>query len=268
MNSLERIVATVKFENTDRVPVIAQVFGHAAALSGVSLDEYVRDGEMLARCQLSSLQKYGYDAVFSVMDVNVETEAVGSVLKYLKNQYPVIERYAVSCEGDWSALSLPDPHKAGRMPEMLKALGILRREIRSEAMVVGCVVGPFTLTAQLLGLETALYLAIDNSPRLERLMDFATEVIIGFGLAQLQSGAHLPIVFDPSASPAVVPPNFFREFELPRLRRVFQAFMAAGAAANWLHVAGPVKPILPYYTKAGGPYCKFRLLCERRRGGK
>ncbi len=251
MNSLERIVATVKFKNADRVPVIAQVFGHAAAVAGISLDEYVRDGEMLARCQLNALHRYGYDAVFSVMDVNVETEAAGSVLQYRKNRYPVIERYALSREGDWNALSLPDPHKAGRMPEMLKALGILRREIRDEAMVVGCVVGPFTLTTQLLGVETALYLAIDDSPRLERLMDFATEVIIGFGLAQLQSGAHLPIVFDPSASPAVIPPNFFREFELPRLQRVFQAFTAAGAVANWLHIAGPVRSILPYYPKAG-----------------
>jgi uroporphyrinogen decarboxylase len=257
MNSLERIVAAVKFEKADRVPVIAQVFGHAAAVAGVSVDEYVRDGEILARCQLNALQQYGYDAVFSVMDVNVETEAAGSVLQYRKNHYPVIERYALSRESDCNALPVPDPRTAGRMPEMLKALGILRRELRNEAMVVGCVVGPFTLTTQLLGAETALYLAIDDSPRLERFMDFATEVIICFGLAQLESGAHLPIVFDPSASPAFIPPNFFREFELPRLQRVFRAFTAAGAVANWLHVAGPVRPILPYYPKAGVHIANF-----------
>ena len=38
MNSLERVSAAVNFRQTDRVPVIAQVFGHAAMLSGVSLD--------------------------------------------------------------------------------------------------------------------------------------------------------------------------------------------------------------------------------------
>ena len=87
MNSLERVVAAVEFRDTDRVPVIAQVFGHAAALAGVSLDEYVRDGKTLAACQMKALTQYGYDAVFSVMDVSVETEAVGSVLRYRKNQY-------------------------------------------------------------------------------------------------------------------------------------------------------------------------------------
>jgi uroporphyrinogen decarboxylase len=129
----------------------------------------------------------------------------------------VIEHYAVSPERSWDALVLPDPKRAGRMPEMLKALSIPRREIGNEVLVVGCVTGPFTLTTQLLGMETALNMAIDDTPRLEQIMDFSTEVIICFGLAQIRCGAHMPIVFNPSASPAVVPPQFFREFELPRL---------------------------------------------------
>ncbi|MGA2191882.1 MAG: uroporphyrinogen decarboxylase family protein [Nitrospirota bacterium] len=257
MNSLERVAAAINFQETDRVPVIAQVFGHAASLAGVSLDDYVQDGETLARCQLHALKEYGYDAVFSVMDVSVETEAAGSVLRYLRDQYPVVEKYALSTDGDWDELPIPDPLKAGRMPEMLKALRILRREIGDRTLVVGCVMGPFTLTTQLLGMETALYLAIDDPSRLERLMDFATETVIRFGRAQLQAGAHLPIVFNPSASPVVIPPQFFREFELPRLKRVFQAFMGSGAVANWLHIAGPVGPVLPYYPTAGVHIANF-----------
>ena len=251
MNSLERIAAAVKFQDVDRVPVIAQVFAHAASLANVSVDDYVRDGETLAQCQLKALRHYGYDAVFATMDVNVETEAVGSIVQHRKNQYPIIERYALSRNEDWNALAIPDPQRAGRMPEILKALAILKGELRNETLIVGCVLGPFTLATQLLGIEAALNLAIDDVSRIERLMDFATEVIICFGRAQLQAGAHLPIVFDPSASPAVIPPQFFREFELPRLKRVFQAFGEAGAFANWLHIAGPARPILPYYPKAG-----------------
>jgi uroporphyrinogen decarboxylase len=261
VNSLQRIAATIRFQETDRVPVIAQVFGHAARVAGVPLDDYVRDGETLAHCQLKALHQYRYDAVFSVMDVNVETEAVGSVLRYPENQYSVIEQYALSggmSQGaEWDRLAVPDPLHDGRMPEILKALTILRDELRDEVAVIGCVLGPFTLAAQLLGLEPTLYLAVDDPPRLALLMDFATEVVIRFGLAQLRAGAHLPMVFDPSASPAVIPPSFFREFELPRLQRVFQAFSQAGALANWLHVAGPVAPILPYYAKAGVDIANF-----------
>lgn len=257
MNSLERILATARFQEADRLPVIAQVFGHAATIAGVPLRDYVSDGGTLARCQLEALDRYRYDAVFAVMDANVETEAAGSVLQYSPNQYPVIKKHALTPDASWDRMAIPDPKQACRMPEVLKALCLLRKELGNAVAVVGCILGPFTLATQLLGLERTLYLAIDNSSRLAQLMDFATEVVIRFGLAQLEAGAHLVMVFDPSASPAVVPPNFFREFELPRLQRVFQALSRAGTAANWLHIAGPAASILPYYISAGVDIANF-----------
>jgi uroporphyrinogen decarboxylase len=257
VNSLERVVAAVRMQPVDRVPVIAQVFAHAAVAGGVAIEDYVRDGETLARCQLDALRKYGYDAVFSVMGTSVETEALGSVLHYAEDWYPSVESYALSPQGDWSGLCVPDPHRSGRMPEMLRALGILRRELQDEVPVIGCILGPFTLAGQLLGLENALYLAADSPGRLEQLLDFSTGALIRFGRAQIEAGAHLPMVFDPAASPAVIPPAFFREFELPRLRRLFQALKEAGAIANWLHIAGPAAGILPYYAGAGVDIANF-----------
>ena len=84
MNSLERIKAALGFEKPDRVPVIAQVFGHAAVLAGVCLREYLRDGEVLAGCQIKALQRYGYDAVFALMDTSVETEADRLSRRYVR----------------------------------------------------------------------------------------------------------------------------------------------------------------------------------------
>jgi len=257
MNSIERIVSTLKFEKPDRVPVIAQVFGHAAAVAGMNLGEYIRDGEMLARGQIRALDRYGYDAVFALMDTYVETEAVGSVLTYFNNKYPIVKSYALSQDTDPDNLTFPDPYQDGRMPELLKAAGILREEAGDEVLVVGCVLGPLTVTTQLLGIEKALYLAIDEPERFSRILDFATEVVIQFGKAQLDAGVHLPVVFDPSASPVVIPPLFFYEYELPRLTRLFSSLSEHGAAANWLHIAGPADPILPYYPEAGVNIANF-----------
>ncbi len=264
MNSLERVVAAVRFEEPDRVPVIPQVFGHAGVMAGVPIDEYVRDGGLIAACQMKILETYGHDAVFSVMDANVETEALGSDLDYRKGQYPVVRNYAVTKDRaghiDFGAIfgkGAPDPERAGRMPEMLKALRIMRRELRDEVLVVGCVTGPLTLASQLLGPEETLYLAIDDPAGLERLIDFAADVVIRFGVAQIQAGAHLPVVFDPFASPAVIPASFFREFALPRLRKTCEAFRQAGAPANWLHIAGPVQDILSFYPQAGIDIANF-----------
>lgn len=262
MNSVERIRAAVAFEVPDRVPVIAQVFGHAAALAGVPLRDYVRDGELLARCQMGALRRYDHDAVFALMDTSVETEALGSVLTFPRDQYPYVRSYALSDDTRLEELSVPNPQQSGRMPELLSAARILRREVGDDVLVVGCVVGPMTLAMQLVGAESALYLAIDHPEPFARLLDFAAEVAISFGVAQIEAGVHLPLLFDPSASPAVIPYQFFREYELPRLQKVFAALKKAGAAANWLHVAGPAAPILPFYPQAGVDIANFDYCVE------
>ncbi len=250
MNSIERIKATIQFQKTDRVPVIAQVFGHASTFAGVNLREYISDGAVLARGQLRALEHYQYDAVFALMDVNVESEAVGSRLTYRENEYPVIKSY-VAESTELKDLRIPDPRQSGRMPELLKAAGILNNEVGDAVLVVGCVVGPMTLATQLLGMERALYLAIDDPETFEKWLDFSTGVCIRFGTAQLEAGVHLPIVFDPSSTPDVIPPQFYREFVMPHVKRVFHAFKKAGSIANWLHTAGPAASILPYYPQMG-----------------
>jgi uroporphyrinogen decarboxylase len=257
MNSLERIMAAVNLAPVDRTPVIAQVFGHAARLAGMPLRRYLTNGADLAAAQLAALERYGYDAVFALMDVGVETEAAGSVLNYYEDQYPEVAAYAIAAVDDLAGLAAPDPRSAGRMPELLKAIGILRREVDNRVAVVGCVLGPMTLATQLLGIEKALYLAVDDHEGFERVLDFATEIAMRFGIAQVEAGAHLPIVFEPSGSPAVAPPQFFRELVGPRLTRLFAALKQAGAICNWLHIAGPAAAILPFYHGLGVDIANF-----------
>ena len=52
--------------------------------------KYIRNGKVLANCQLQALEYYGYDAVFALMAVHVEAEAVGLVLDYRPGQYPFV----------------------------------------------------------------------------------------------------------------------------------------------------------------------------------
>ncbi len=257
MNAIEGIMKAINFETPDRTPVIPQILGHAAIISKVPLHEYLRDGELLARCQINAYQHYRYDAVFALMDVCVETEALGSVLEYKKNYYPLIKKYALSNTTNHEVLSIPDPYQTKRMPELLKAIEILKAELGDEILILGCVLGPMTLTVQLLGAERALYLAIDDIDKFCQILDFSKTVSLKFGLAQIEMGAHLPLVFEPSGSPAVVLHQFFREFILPRLKEIFSGFKKAGAAANWLHIAGHTGSILSYYPEMGVDIANF-----------
>lgn len=257
MNSLERLLAAARFEPTDLPPIAPQLFGHAARLHGVRLRDCMQDGGLLADCQLHAQAHYRTDAVFAFMDFCVESEAIGSRVKFYDEQYPDIVDYVLPANADAGRLRLPDPAADGRLPELLRAIGCLRSKLKDTVLVAGSLLGPMTLTTQLYGIETALFLAADDPDRFELTLDFATEVAIRYGTAQIRAGAHIPVLFDPAASPAVVPPGFFRELLLPRLKRVFAALHQAGAVANWLNIAGPTAPILPWYTEAGADIATF-----------
>ena len=251
MNSLERVVATLRFASADRTPVIPQVFAHAAVRAGVPIVDYLHDGALLARCQIEARREYGYDAVFAFMDAALEAEAMGCRLEFPDGQYPHVTSCALSPDTPLRGLEFPDPQRDGRLPELLRATGLLRAELDGEAPVVAVVLGPMSLAEQLMGAETTLYLAVDEPERFEELLDLTTEVARRHGRALLAAGAQVVVVFEPAGSPVVVPAAFFRELLAPRIAALNAAFKAAGALATWLHVAGDVTPILPYYEHTG-----------------
>lgn len=264
MHSLDRLAAVVDFKETDRPPVVPQIFGHAAIFNGVPLVDYLRNGETLASCQLAAQDYYGHDALFVLMDVCVESEALGSTVTYTAGQYPDVNGYALNKEMDFHTLEIPDPDTAGRMPEFLKAASILREQAPPGIPVIGCVLGPMSLACQLLSLETALYLAIDETDRFEILLDFCADVVIAFGTAQIRAGVHLPLIFDPVASPEVVPAPFFRELLAPRLKRIFTALKDGGSVFNWLHIAGQTNAIIPLYPDIGVDIANFDYCVDPR----
>lgn len=257
MNSLERILAAARLEPTDCVPFAPQLFGHAAVTGGAALSAYLRDGRVLAECQLKERQRYGTDAVFAFMDLGVEVEALGARLDYHESRYPDVAGGLLAPADDGSALRQCDPARDGRLPELLRAVGLLRAAVGDTALVAGAVAGPMTLATQLYGIETALYCAADDPVRYEAVLDFATETVLRSGAAQLAAGAHGIVVFDPAASPAVVPADFFRARLESRLRRLADGLRAAGARLIWLNIAGPTADILPRYAAIGADIATF-----------
>ncbi len=257
MNSLEAIRKAAFFEPVPRIPVVPQLFAYTGIQNGVPIDRYVSEAETLAACQLAEWKKYSYDALFAVMDTAVEAEAMGAQLQYHRNRYPEVSSYPLTSAGQIPDLGTPDPLLHGRMPKLLRAAEILRERSSGRAAVVGAIMGPMTIAVQVLGAEATLNCAIDFPGRFTELLDTATETAIRFGSAQLDYGVHVPLIFDPSASPEFIPPQFFREFEMPRLEKISSALKEKGAETVWLHIAGKVLPILPYYPHIGISICNF-----------
>jgi len=265
MDALERFRRTLAFQPTDRPPVVAQVFAHAAVLCGRTIEDYRSSAAVAAECQLAAQARYGYDAVFAVLDLTLEAEAIGGSVQVHAGCYPAIGRPPYQADADFHQLPIPDPRSAGRLPMQLEMTRRLRAGIGDDAVVVGLVQGPMTLAVQFLGMERALFLAADDPDHFLRLLDHTTRVAEAFGLAQLEAGAHVVMVFEPAGCPEVVPAGLFREMIGPRLAQLFAAFKRAGAEVNWLHIAGRCQAILPSYRGLGADIGNFDYCIDPER---
>jgi len=248
---MERIMTTINGDKPDQVAVAPELFGITAKLNGKSIHEYVTDGKVIADAQLKAHSEIGNDVVFAFADLSVEAEAIGCKLRYEKDAYPSVDEVALRDLKDVKDLRLPDPLKDGRMPVVLEACRLMREQLKDSCPIVACVMGPFSLASQLLGIEHLLYQIVDNPEGVQRLLDFTEKVAILYGIELIKAGAHAPVVFDPSASSTVIPPEMFVKLEAPRLKRMYEAYKAKGVRMFWLSIAGQTKKILPYFKVAG-----------------
>lgn len=251
MNSIDRIKATIRFEKTDRAPVFSHIYGLASRLNNVSLKDYLNSGELMAFCQLETWRRFGYDAVSVFADNSLESEALGTKITYKDNAYPHIYEYCLNDIRDWKHLSIPDPEKAGRMPVIIEACGILKKEVGDETAVVGTIQGPMTLAGQLLGIEKLIYVIVDHPDEFYNLLNFTTQVIVAYGQALITAGVHVIHIFDPSASCSVINRAVFSEFVFPHLKQALQEFKDRGAPICWLNITGQIEPILDLFPATG-----------------
>ncbi len=251
MTSFERLLSAVRGKRPDRTPVAPEVFGFAARLRGYRIADYVRDGAVIAESQHAARAALDYDILFAFADLSVEAEALGCVLQFEADAYPSITRPCVRDVKDIEDMQVPDPSRDGRMPVVLDASRRLREKTGNNCVIAACVMGPVSIASQIMGLEPFLYLLADSSQEAERFLDFTEQVSLAYGIALMRAGAHCPVVFDPIASPAVIPPSLFLRHEAPRLKRLFERFSAEGSPVSWISIAGDTQKIMPTFRNIG-----------------
>ena len=80
MNSYERVMAAIRGEPLDRVPVIPSVREWCIRQAGFTFNEAMRTPEKYVFSQYYCVKEYKYDAVWDFFAIHAESEALGSRL--------------------------------------------------------------------------------------------------------------------------------------------------------------------------------------------
>ena len=167
MTGMERLVATIKGETVDRIPVFCNLLDQGVKESAVdSLRDYYQNGEYVAEAQLKMREKYAYDNVWSLFYVGKEAELLGcNKILFALDGAPNVEHFVIQFYEDIHKLEIPDniiEHPI--FAEELKCLRILKREVGGRYPICGYVTASMTLPALLMGMDKWFELLFMGDP--------------------------------------------------------------------------------------------------------
>lgn len=226
-------------KKTERVPWLPFVGCHGGVLIGKSAEEYLKSGELIAQGVREAIWQYRPDGIPVMFDLQIEAEALGCALQWASENPPAVVSHVLESQ-PLSALSMPD-ESFGRIPEMLKAIRLLRAD-QHDVALYGLITGPFTLALHLKG--TKIFTDMFDYPgEVKELLAFCTNVAKSMAAMYIEAGCDVIASVDPMTSQ--ISPRAFKNFVLPyatelfddiRQRNAFSSFFVCGHAQKNLEV--------------------------------
>mgnify|MGYP005834206859 CR=1 FL=1 len=268
MTPLERVVATIKREEPDRVPVVLY-FQSAAQFDAVRDDltwkELLNNPTKLYKNVLRQYEHYGADNFFLPLDFRADGEAFGSKCEYTLKvgggmRMPVVTEYAVNSKEEIDDLEVPDPQKAGRCPAILEAIGKLSKKYGNKVPIVGFVNSPPDVATDIIkgNYSTVLPMMANDKEALHKLLKKITEWEIEFGKAMVAAGAHALATVGGGFNHLTIGPPQFKEFVAP-----YQAQIVKGVGVPYcFHQCQDATPFLDEMVGTGTGAIAFHELVD------
>lgn len=254
----------------DRVPVMLVAPLHGARELGLSPREYFSRAENVVEGQLRFVQRVGSDNVNAFFYFGSEAQAFGAEVDFRDDQSPIIGRHVISDPAQIESLEAPDPRRAPQLQELLRATALMAGRARGRWLVVGRVLGPFSLPIELMGLEAWFELLLfGDEVRRRHLLQITSRFFVSWAQALLAAGADVIAVVEPMASSTMLTRDQASKLVYPVLRQVVREI--DGPTILWsLGAIGPMVDFVPdlgVHAVSADPTDDLREV-KRRLGGR
>ena len=254
MNAKERVMAVLNHQKPDRMPC----FGANSTVTYEQMEkvqafwpEGHQKGETMAKQAMAAHTVIGFDAVRVPFCQTFEAVALGCKYKPGANVeggegIPGID-HPPPYKLDDTPVFPDDFLSRGYIPELLKAVRILKEEVGDEVPIIGGIIGPFTIAGSLLEAVPILKATFKSPDKLRPFLDVAEKAGTALAKALIDAGVDIICCEDMTASPELIAPKTYRDLELEYQKKQFDAI----SVPKILHICGNVDAIVEWMGKTG-----------------
>ena len=212
----QRIQRAIKLLPTDRTPWVPFAGVHCAFLTGLPADVYLKSTKHIFHGVSKAVELYQPDGIPVVFDLQVEAEALGCTLRWVKDNPPAVVSHPLEEGKGIEQLPVLDKD-SGRISICLEAAKMLR-EFFPDIAMYGLVTGPFTLAVHLAG--TNIFMQMMEAPeKVNTILAYCCNISKQMAGWYLDAGCDVIAVVDPMTSQ--IDPISFEQFVSNPVGEVF-----------------------------------------------
>ena len=214
--------------------------------AGVTFPQAHLDANAMADLAMAGHEILGFDTVMPEYSVHQEAAALGSEVDW--GHRDMMPDAKTSPYADFSDIDVPESLlEKPSIRVVLDALSNLRRQVGGKAAIVGKVMGPWTLSYHLAGIENFLRkVGRRETEKVNKMLRQLMPVTAAVATAQFQAGADVVVLAD-HATGDLVGPHHYRDYLLP----IHQELTARIQGPLILHVCGNCMDRLDLFADAG-----------------
>jgi uroporphyrinogen decarboxylase len=253
MTPKENILTAFEGGKPERIPVTLFGGGMWSIHNwGSTFAELATDAEKMTRMLIDMSEKLRCDIVYAGSGYNnFHTAALGGRIKFRELGAPDLEEPIISSEEDLAKLKIEDIDNDETTNTVKEALRRTQDRIGDQYVVTLTAWGPFTNAARLFGEEIIMKATYKQPALVEKLLDFATELLIHLYEPVVSDGTLEVIsLADPTASGDLLSKKQFERFALPYLKR-FIDWAKSKNIHTLLHICGDTTDRLELYPLTG-----------------
>jgi len=254
LNARERVLKLFAGEDVDRPPCFSGM-GNVTTEGLKSLNQKFAathlDAKMMAAAAASTYKLFGFESAVAPFDLCIEAEAMGCEINVYAHSedllYPTIKTKLIHNETEMEIAVPSNITTRGRVPLMVEAIKLMKKDVGSETAIGSYVLGPFTLAGQVMELNDLLKLSFKKPDKVGKLLDQLAEVSIQVAGQYEKAGVDYITVREMGATSDVLSPRVFKSLILPYLKKIFATIKVPSV----LHICGKTNDIVPFMAESG-----------------
>lgn len=218
-----------------------------------TVEQLVKNSELQAQAMEIIAHNTDTLAAVSLMDLSVEAEAFGASVRFSPDEVPAVTGQLISGEEEADALKVPDLN-AGRARICAEGLRLAKQRIQDKPVLSG-MIGPFSLAGRLMDVSEIMYVCFDEPETVHKVLEKATEYLVGYGSLLKETGADGLVMAEPLAG--ILNPDMAAEFSVPYVRRIIDALQDEDFAVIYHNCGNAVPNMLEQIFSQGAAAYHF-----------